>query len=56
MKKIAIIVLVFSLFSCEKEEVIQKLDLNGTYEGSITGWSQPIPVSGTAVWKNYTYR
>lgn len=51
MKKIVTIILILSIFSCKKEEVTKKLDLNGTYEGTLTGWSQPMPVSGTAVWQ-----
>lgn len=51
MKKTVIGIVFLFFLGCKKEEVVQKLDLSGTYEGTISGWSQPLPVSGTAIWK-----
>jgi hypothetical protein len=52
MKRSLILILfTLTIFSCEKESNTPILDLNGTYEGTYTGWSQPYPISGTSTWK-----
>jgi hypothetical protein len=47
MKKIIFICLL-AILGCEKEEASPSL--NGIFEGTISGWAQPINFSGQTVW------
>jgi hypothetical protein len=51
MKTILSLCLLIFVGGCTKEEEVpQKLNLNGTFVGKITGWAQPMPINGTATW------
>ncbi len=50
MKNIFSIIGIVLLLGCEKEEP-KKLDLNGIFEGTYSGWSQPTNISGKARWE-----
>ncbi len=50
MKKTIWFLVLILLWGCKKEEVSAKLDLNGTFVGTVTGWSQPLPINGSATW------
>ena len=50
MKKIIGFWILLLFTACDKAEVQKKLDLNGTFEGTLTGWAQPINLNGTAKW------
>jgi hypothetical protein len=49
-KALVIIISILSFSSCEKETAKPILDLNETYEGTYTGWSQPMPINGVNIW------
>lgn len=50
MKRTGCFLLMILLLGCKKEDVPAKLDLNGTFVGTVTGWAQPLPINGTATW------
>jgi hypothetical protein len=50
MKKIVGLLLLILLWGCKKDDVPAKLDLNGTFVGTVTGWSQPSPINGSVTW------
>lgn len=50
MKKIVGLFLIAAFWGCTKDDVVEKLDLNGTFTGKITGWAQPMSINGNATW------
>jgi hypothetical protein len=50
MKKIVSLLFLISFWGCTKEDTPKKLDLNGTFVGTVTGWAQPLPINGSATW------
>jgi hypothetical protein len=50
MKNAASLLLLILFWGCKKDDVPAKLDLNGTFVGTVTGWAQPLPINGSATW------
>lgn len=53
MKKIIVSVIFLSFLGCKEEKITPSVGLNGTFEGTTSGWSQPVTFSEQNTWTVY---